>query len=177
MLQFFDLHTMTTRGIMRPPSVSAGATNSAAKTSLSPSPTYLQPIPRLTFSSPRKTFRKMTILRCGGSIPRILRPCRPQSLLRTRYPIPLHRAFSACPSLWGMRSQVLKDVGEGESHPGYGFGSIADRSQVSPRSRLSSGTLRRVHTSRNGSPCVSTSRIKRWMMWVFSLNLLSTLDC
>lgn len=58
----------------------------------------------------------MNILRTGASVPRVLRPCRPQSVLRTRFPIPpvASRAFHAGPSLWGIKSQILKDVGEGE---------------------------------------------------------------
>ncbi|KAJ5168264.1 Lipoamide acyltransferase [Penicillium canariense] len=57
----------------------------------------------------------MSILRAGGSIPRSLRPCRPQRLLRTGFPIPpvASRAFHPGPSLWGIKSQILKDVGEG----------------------------------------------------------------
>ncbi|KAJ5454349.1 Lipoamide acyltransferase [Penicillium daleae] len=57
----------------------------------------------------------MNILRTGASVPRVLRPCQPQSLLRTRFPIPpaASRAFHAGPSLWGIKSQILKDVGEG----------------------------------------------------------------
>lgn len=59
----------------------------------------------------------MNILRTGASFPRVLRPCRPQSVLRTRFPKPpvASRAFHAGPSLWGIKSQILKDVGEGES--------------------------------------------------------------
>lgn len=59
----------------------------------------------------------MNILRTGGSVPLVLRPCRPQSLLRTRFPIQpaASRAFHAGPSLWGIKSQILKDVGEGET--------------------------------------------------------------
>lgn len=60
----------------------------------------------------------MNILRSGASLPRILRPCRPQSLLRTRFPVPpvAGRAFHAGPALLGIRSQILKDVGEGGFH-------------------------------------------------------------
>jgi 2-oxoisovalerate dehydrogenase E2 component (dihydrolipoyl transacylase) len=59
----------------------------------------------------------MNILRTGATVPRVLRPCRPQSLLRTRFPIQpaASRAFHAGPSLWGIKSQILKDVGEGEA--------------------------------------------------------------
>lgn len=56
----------------------------------------------------------MNILRCGGRIPRVLQSRQPQHVLRIQYPIPPHRAFHACPSLWGIKSQLLKDVGEGE---------------------------------------------------------------
>lgn len=58
----------------------------------------------------------MHILRSGGSIPRVLRPCQPRTLLRTRFPVSpvANRAFHAGPSLWGIKSQILKDVGEGE---------------------------------------------------------------
>ncbi|KAJ5149737.1 hypothetical protein N7448_001315 [Penicillium atrosanguineum] len=57
----------------------------------------------------------MNLLRSGGSIPRILRPSRPQSLLRIRCPIPpiASRGFHAGSALLGVRSQILKDVGEG----------------------------------------------------------------
>ncbi|OOQ90994.1 putative 2-oxo acid dehydrogenase acyltransferase [Penicillium brasilianum] len=57
----------------------------------------------------------MNILRSGASVPRVLRPCRPRSLLRTRFHISpvASRAFHAGPSLWGVKSQILKDVGEG----------------------------------------------------------------
>ena len=58
----------------------------------------------------------MNVLRSGISIPRVLRPSRPQTLLRTRYPIPpaLNRGFHATSLLMGSRSQILKDVGEGQ---------------------------------------------------------------
>ncbi|KAJ5631270.1 uncharacterized protein N7484_011370 [Penicillium longicatenatum] len=57
----------------------------------------------------------MNILRRGGSIPRILHTCQPQSVLRIRSPITsvLSRGFHAGPALWGIKSQILKDVGEG----------------------------------------------------------------
>ncbi|KAJ5570151.1 uncharacterized protein N7459_009581 [Penicillium hispanicum] len=57
----------------------------------------------------------MSLLRSGGTIPRVLRPCRPHSLLRTRYPIPpvSSRGLHAGRSLWAIKSQILKDVGEG----------------------------------------------------------------
>ncbi|KAJ5089487.1 hypothetical protein N7532_008171 [Penicillium argentinense] len=57
----------------------------------------------------------MNVLRSGGGILRVSRPCRPQTLLRTRYPISpaLNRGFHAAPWLLGPRSQILKDVGEG----------------------------------------------------------------
>lgn len=58
----------------------------------------------------------MNILRSGASIPRVLRPCQPKSLLHRRFPVAAvaNRAFHAGPSLWGIKSQILKDVGEGE---------------------------------------------------------------
>jgi 2-oxoisovalerate dehydrogenase E2 component (dihydrolipoyl transacylase) len=58
----------------------------------------------------------MNILRRGGSIPRILHTCQPQSVLRIRSPITsvLSRGFHAGPALWGIKSQILKDVGEGK---------------------------------------------------------------
>ena len=59
----------------------------------------------------------MSILRTGAHVPQILRRSRPQCLLRTRFPIQPtpSRAFHAGPSLWGIKSQILKDVGEGQS--------------------------------------------------------------
>lgn len=58
----------------------------------------------------------MNVLRSGASLPRVLRPCRPQILLRTPCPIPpvLNRGFHAASMLMGTRSQILKDVGEGK---------------------------------------------------------------
>ncbi|KAJ5892504.1 hypothetical protein N7504_009195 [Penicillium tannophilum] len=57
----------------------------------------------------------MNILRSGGNVPRILRSCQPQSVLRIGSPITsvLSRGFHAGPALWGIKSQILKDVGEG----------------------------------------------------------------
>ncbi|KAI2794827.1 Lipoamide acyltransferase [Penicillium oxalicum] len=57
----------------------------------------------------------MSILRTGAHVLQILRRSRPQCLLRTRFPIQPapSRAFHAGPSLWGIKSQILKDVGEG----------------------------------------------------------------
>ncbi|KAI9932943.1 hypothetical protein ASPWEDRAFT_99273 [Aspergillus wentii DTO 134E9] len=59
----------------------------------------------------------MSILRFGGSISRALKsPCRPRTVLpitsTVLSTIP-RRGFHAAPSLWGIKSQVLKDVGEG----------------------------------------------------------------
>lgn len=61
----------------------------------------------------------MSILRFGGSISRALKsPCRPRTVLpitsTVLSTIP-RRGFHAAPSLWGIKSQVLKDVGEGKS--------------------------------------------------------------
>ncbi|KAJ5083198.1 Lipoamide acyltransferase [Penicillium angulare] len=57
----------------------------------------------------------MNILRTGRSIPRVLLSGQPQSLLRILNPIvPVsRRRFHAGPALWGVKSQILKDVGEG----------------------------------------------------------------
>ncbi|KAJ5707012.1 hypothetical protein N7488_006813 [Penicillium malachiteum] len=57
----------------------------------------------------------MNVLRGGGSILRSLRSSRPQSLLRIQGPIAPapSRSFHAGPALWGIKSQILKDVGEG----------------------------------------------------------------
>ncbi|OQD72486.1 hypothetical protein PENDEC_c021G04518 [Penicillium decumbens] len=57
----------------------------------------------------------MNILRSGASIPRILRSSHPQSLPRIRGSIPpvTSRGFHAGSALLGIRSQILKDVGEG----------------------------------------------------------------
>ncbi|KAJ5496148.1 Lipoamide acyltransferase [Penicillium diatomitis] len=54
----------------------------------------------------------MNVLRTGANVPRILRSSQPRSLLRTHFriqPAP-SRAFHAGPSLWGIKSQILKDV-------------------------------------------------------------------
>lgn len=59
----------------------------------------------------------MGILRCGGKFPRVLRlacsshamPIVPTSVLGS------YRRFHSSPMWSGVRSQVLKDVGEGES--------------------------------------------------------------
>lgn len=69
-----------------------------------------------TLSPISRVISTMNVLRSGGGIPQILRPCRPQTFLRTRYPIPpvLSRGFHAASSLLGTRSQILKDVGEGK---------------------------------------------------------------
>ncbi|RJE21322.1 2-oxo acid dehydrogenases acyltransferase [Aspergillus sclerotialis] len=58
----------------------------------------------------------MNVLRCSGSMSRALRSCRrPHRALPllpsyTSFP---RRGFHAAPFLWGIRSQVLQDVGEG----------------------------------------------------------------
>ncbi|PYH99107.1 biotin-dependent 2-oxo acid dehydrogenases acyltransferase [Aspergillus ellipticus CBS 707.79] len=58
----------------------------------------------------------MNALRCSGTFLGALRACqRPRALPITRcqnVPLPC-RQFHAAPSLWGIKSQVLKDVGEG----------------------------------------------------------------
>lgn len=60
----------------------------------------------------------MGILRCGGSISQALRASyRPRSALSIASPSALNsisrRGFRAALPLWGVKSQVLKDVGEG----------------------------------------------------------------
>lgn len=113
----------------------------------------------------------MSFMRSGGAIPRIMRPYR-HSLLRIRSPItPLsNRAFHAVSSLLGTKSQVLKDVGEGELqvsgvHLPEVLGLVkTNLSQVSPRFRSYNGTSRKERISRNGSRYASTSLIKQLMM-------------
>jgi hypothetical protein len=60
----------------------------------------------------------MTFRRSGGLLPRNFRPCLPQNHLRIRSTLPplLSRKFHASSLLWGIKSQVLKDVGEGMGH-------------------------------------------------------------
>ncbi|KAJ5871578.1 Lipoamide Acyltransferase [Penicillium soppii] len=57
----------------------------------------------------------MSFKRSGGLLPRNFRPCLPQTHLRIRSTLPplLSRRFHASSLLWGIKSQVLKDVGEG----------------------------------------------------------------
>ncbi|KAJ5230702.1 hypothetical protein N7489_011410 [Penicillium chrysogenum] len=57
----------------------------------------------------------MTFSRSGGLAARNFRPCLPQNRLRIRSTLPplLSRRFHASSLLWGIKSQVLKDVGEG----------------------------------------------------------------
>ncbi|KAJ5779477.1 hypothetical protein N7457_007197 [Penicillium paradoxum] len=57
----------------------------------------------------------MSFRRSGGLTARNFRPCLPQNLLRIRSTLPplLSRKFHASSLLWGIKSQVLKDVGEG----------------------------------------------------------------
>ncbi|KGO78530.1 Lipoamide Acyltransferase [Penicillium italicum] len=57
----------------------------------------------------------MSFSRSGGLTARNFRPCLPQNRLRTRSTLPplLSRRFHASSLLWGIKSQVLKDVGEG----------------------------------------------------------------
>ncbi|OGE48197.1 hypothetical protein PENARI_c031G12348 [Penicillium arizonense] len=57
----------------------------------------------------------MSFRRSGGLLPRNFRPCLPQNHLRIRSTLPplLSRRFHASSLLWGIKSQVLKDVGEG----------------------------------------------------------------
>ncbi|KAJ5777978.1 hypothetical protein N7520_001224 [Penicillium odoratum] len=56
----------------------------------------------------------MNVLRSGSNFPSILRSCRSQSVLRIQSPITSvpSRRFHAGPALWGIKSQILKDVGE-----------------------------------------------------------------
>ena len=60
----------------------------------------------------------MSFRRSGGLLPRNFRPCLPQNHLRIRSTLPplLSRRFHASSLLWGIKSQVLKDVGEGMEH-------------------------------------------------------------
>ncbi|KAE8375130.1 2-oxoacid dehydrogenases acyltransferase-domain-containing protein [Aspergillus bertholletiae] len=59
----------------------------------------------------------MSILRCNGGLSRALRSCQSHRVLPvTRSPstVPFsRRTFHAAPALWGIKSQILKDVGEG----------------------------------------------------------------
>ncbi|KAJ5374903.1 Lipoamide Acyltransferase [Penicillium concentricum] len=57
----------------------------------------------------------MSFSRSGGITARNFRPCLPQNRLRIRSTLPplLSRRFHASSLLWGIKSQVLKDVGEG----------------------------------------------------------------
>ncbi|KAJ5043659.1 hypothetical protein NUH16_000448 [Penicillium rubens] len=57
----------------------------------------------------------MTFSRSGGLAARNFRPCLPQNRLRIRSTLTplLSRRFHASSLLWGIKSQVLKDVGEG----------------------------------------------------------------
>lgn len=57
----------------------------------------------------------MSFSRNGGLTARNFRPCLPQNRLRIRSTLPplLSRRFHASSLLWGIKSQVLKDVGEG----------------------------------------------------------------
>lgn len=60
----------------------------------------------------------MGIVRCSGSISRLLRPLRPQRVLPI-VPTSLpgaYRRFHISPAPWAIKSQILKDVGEGEQH-------------------------------------------------------------
>ncbi|KAJ5206042.1 Biotin/lipoyl attachment [Penicillium cf. griseofulvum] len=57
----------------------------------------------------------MSFTRSGRLTARNIRPCLPQNHLRIRSTLPLllSRKFHASSLLWGIKSQVLKDVGEG----------------------------------------------------------------
>ncbi|QQK45908.1 Biotin-dependent 2-oxo acid dehydrogenases acyltransferase, putative [Penicillium digitatum] len=57
----------------------------------------------------------MSFSRSGGLTARNFRPCLPQNRLRIRSTLPplLSRKFHASSLLWGIKSQILKDVGEG----------------------------------------------------------------
>ncbi|KAJ5567424.1 hypothetical protein N7535_006730 [Penicillium sp. DV-2018c] len=56
----------------------------------------------------------MSFRRSGGLTARNFRPCLPQNLrIRSTLPPLLSRKFHASSLLWGIKSQVLKDVGEG----------------------------------------------------------------
>ncbi|KAE8358046.1 2-oxoacid dehydrogenases acyltransferase-domain-containing protein [Aspergillus caelatus] len=59
----------------------------------------------------------MSILRCNGGLSRALRSCQSHRVLPiTRSPSTIslpRRTFHAAPALWGVKSQILKDVGEG----------------------------------------------------------------
>lgn len=131
----------------------------------------------------------MSFLRCGGGLPWAFRPRTPKSIASVRHSIPL-RKFHAASTLWGIKSQVLKDVGEGEldffSSPVLlGIYPIFDCilmltdslsfPQVLRRSRSYSGMLRRALVSRNGSPFASINQTRPWMMLVGSLFVLSQL--
>ncbi|KAF7592753.1 hypothetical protein BBP40_012511 [Aspergillus hancockii] len=59
----------------------------------------------------------MSILRCNGGLSWALRSCQSRRVLpTTRSPSTIaisRRTFHTAPSLWGVKSQILKDVGEG----------------------------------------------------------------
>ncbi|KAH1423181.1 hypothetical protein KXX32_007402 [Aspergillus fumigatus] len=59
----------------------------------------------------------MSILRCNGGLSWALRSCQSRRVLPiTRSPSTIsfpRRTFHAAPALWGVKSQILKDVGEG----------------------------------------------------------------
>ncbi|KAE8318952.1 2-oxoacid dehydrogenases acyltransferase-domain-containing protein [Aspergillus transmontanensis] len=59
----------------------------------------------------------MSILRCNGGLSWALRSCQSRRFLPiTRSPSTIsfpRRTFHAAPALWGVKSQILKDVGEG----------------------------------------------------------------
>ncbi|KAE8352824.1 2-oxoacid dehydrogenases acyltransferase-domain-containing protein [Aspergillus coremiiformis] len=61
----------------------------------------------------------MSLLRCNGGLSWALRSCQSHKVLpRSRSPSAIsspvpRRMFHAAPSLWGVKSQILKDVGEG----------------------------------------------------------------
>ncbi|PYH45928.1 putative 2-oxo acid dehydrogenases acyltransferase [Aspergillus saccharolyticus JOP 1030-1] len=54
----------------------------------------------------------MNMLRCSGGLSRALRRQHPRALPNYTLPIP-RRLFHGAAPLWGVKSQVLKDVGEG----------------------------------------------------------------
>jgi hypothetical protein len=127
----------------------------------------------------------MSIIRCNGGLSLALRSCQSRRVLPiTRSPsiiaIP-RRTFHAAPSLWGLKSQILKDVGEGTFemlryplyiHRGYSY-LLIPTPQGSRKSRSSSGMSRKEPTSRSGSLYVNINQIKQSTTSVTSIPMRS----
>lgn len=57
----------------------------------------------------------MNALRASGGIAKALRACRSRPVVSPIWSSIPRRGFHTFPSLWGIRSQTLQDVGEGKS--------------------------------------------------------------